>query len=470
MALKTISILKSEIVNSADKRLDAKYFLVQKVFNELEDKSVCKVNTLSELKTNITSGSYIDKYIEKSRGIPYIRVGNIKPFAIAEQDRSLVFVSKNVSSKIKTKKNDIVLGRTQATVEKLGVGSIIDDTNKESVISQHISKLTVDRNKISPYYLIAYFNSKFYKAQTALSTHGDTRVEMTHSQLKKVRVFIPEKDVLKSIELKIKKIISNNRHSIHNIKLAKDTVKHMLDIQNESNEKYFSINLSTIQVLGIWNGKSYLPKYMNVEEKIKNKFKTIKLNEIASITKGVEVGSKNYKTELFKKKKDYAFIRTSDITNNEIDIFPDYFVSNDIVELLNNKVNTADIVFSKDGIIGETAIISKYDRIVIASGFAKIRLNSEARKYNITSEYLFAVLSLSQTGFYPAIRRTVIASTIPHLRIERLKEIAIPILDEIYIDKITKLIKNAINLRDEKKKLIIEVRNQIDSYFDNELS
>ena len=73
---------------------------------------------------------------------------------------------------------------------------------------------------------------------------------------------------------------------------------------------------------------------MDVENEIKDKFKTIKLNKIAGITKGIEVGSKKYKPELLKKKGDYAFIRTSDIINNEIDIFPDYFISNHLVELL----------------------------------------------------------------------------------------------------------------------------------------
>ena len=60
---------------------------------------------------------------------------------------------------------------------------------------------------------------------------------------------------------------------------------------------------------------------------------------------------------------------------------------------------------------------------IVASGFAKIKLNSKAQDYNITPEYLFAILSLRETGFYPAIRRTVIASIIPYLRIERLVDL-----------------------------------------------
>jgi len=60
----------------------------------------------------------------------------------------------------------------------------------------------------------------------------------------------------------------------------------------------------------------------------------------------------------------------------------------------------------------------------------------------------------------------VIASTIPHLREERIKEFEIPVLDKKSIDEITKLVKEAFELKDEKKKLIKEVREEIDSFFD----
>lgn len=466
MALKTLTTPITDIKNTEDHRLDAKYFIVNRVFDELEKKSNCEVKTLKELNAQISSGSYIDTYINKIDGIPYLRVGNIKPFCIDEQPKSLVFVSKNVPSKIKVKEDDIILGRTQATVEKLGVASIIDKTNTGFVISQHLSKISINSDNLSSHFLIGYLNSKFYKAQTALATHGDTRVEMTHSQLKKVRIFIPKKEVLKSIEYKVKKIVENNRKSIDKVKTAQNTLTKKLNIQNNSDEKYFTVNLSTIKAFGMWNAKSHLPKYSGVEEEIKNKFKTISLGNIASIKKGTEAGSDNYKTDLFKNNQDYAFIRTSDIINNEIDIYPDYFISQSLAEELNNTVKDGEIIFSKDGIIGETAIISKHDRVIVASGFAIIKLKIEAKLNNLTSEYLFIVLSSDETGFYPAIRRTVIASTIPHLREERLKEIEIPILDKKSIDEITKFVKEALELKDEKKKLIKEVREEIDSYFE----
>ena len=94
-----------------------------------------------------------------------------------------------------------------------------------------------------------------------------------------------------------------------------------------------------------------------------------------------------------------------------------------------------------------------------------MRLKNKGREYGITPEYLFLALSIKEIGIYASKRRTVVASTIPHLREERLKEIEIPILDKETISEITDLVRQAFKLKDEKKRLIAEVRETMDGYF-----
>jgi type I restriction enzyme, S subunit len=466
MALKTITVPFKELEEDDFIRLDCKYFFVKILFDRLSKNKDYEVKNLDDLKIKVSSGSYIDTYTSSDTGIKFLRVANIKPYNIDEQENSLVYVKKEVNDKIKVKENEIVLGRTQATIEKLGISSIVDDKIKGSAISQHVSKLTINPEILSPFYLISYLNSKFFKAQTALATHGDTRVELTHSQLKKVRVFIPAKKIIEDIENKTKIIIRSNRQSIDLIKEAQEILREKLELNKFKyrNDKFFSNKISKICDFGIWNARSHLPIYTETEEYIEDNFKCEKLGKIAKIKKGAEAGSDNYKTDLFKEKLDFAFIRTSDIINNEIDMYPDYYVSEIIAKGSKTNLIGGDIVFSKDGKVGEIAIASNHDRAMIASGFARIRLEEKETKF--TSEYLFTVLSVKETGFYPAIRRTIIASTIPHLREERLKEINVPLIDDKSIEKITNLIKKAYELKDKKKKLILEVRKEIDGFFD----
>ena len=71
-----------------------------------------------------------------------------------------------------------------------------------------------------------------------------------------------------------------------------------------------------------------------------------------------------------------------------------------------------------------------------------------------------------ETGFYPSIRRTVVASTIPHLREDRLKEIPVPIIDEQKINEITELVKKAFELKEKRKELVLQVSTEIDGFFE----
>jgi type I restriction enzyme S subunit len=464
MAVKILHIHSSDIQSEQYQRFDAKYYIVDDFFNSLSKKQKFAITTLADLKEQIISGSYIDTYITKDDGIPYLRVGDIKPFSFDENEDDFAYVSPKVDAKIKIKENDILIARTQATIDKLGTASIADKHNANWATSQHTTRIRVDENKISPFYLLAYLNSKFFKAQTALASHGSTRVEFTYSQLNKVRVFIPDTNLYNQIIEQVKTVIEYNRQANSLIEEAKEIFKQAISLNNQNTKHpYFETDLLSLKEFDIWNATCHLPFFADNEKELKTKFSTVKLGEIINIKKGDEVGSNNYDVYINKTNTDYAFIRTSDIVNHEIDLFPDYFVSENIYNSVNQELKAGDILFTKDGKIGQTAIVTQADKAIIASGIAKIRVKKN--DFNITPEYLFTVLSLKETGYNPAIRRTVIGTTIPHLREERLKQIAIPVLDKDMIDKISQKIKTAFELKAKRKELICEVLEEINTEY-----
>jgi type I restriction enzyme S subunit len=465
MAVKVLHIHSNDIQSEQYKRFDAKYYVVNDFFNLLVSQQKVKVATLADLKEQIISGCYIDTYTTKEQGIPYLRVGDIKPFSFDENEVDFVYVNPEVDAKIKIKEDDILIARTQATIDKLGTASIADSHNANWATSQHTTRIRVNESKISPFYLLAYLNSKFFKAQTALASHGSTRVEFTHSQLSKVRVFIPEKELYNDIINKVKIVIEYNRQANNLIEEAKSIFKQVISL-NKANTKqpYFESDLLSLKEFDIWNATCHLPFFADNEKELKAKFTTVKLGEIADSKKGDEVGSNNYNVYINKTDTDYAFIRTSDIVNHEIDLFPDYFISEQIYNAVNQELKAGDILFTKDGKIGQTAIVTKSDKAIIASGIARIRIKKN--DYNITPEYLFTVLSLKETGYNPAIRRTVIGTTIPHLREERLKQIAIPVLDKDTTDKISQKVKTAFELKAKRKELISDILDEMNSEYE----
>lgn len=255
------------------------------------------------------------------------------------------------------------------------------------------------------------------------------------------------------------KLLENSKEDIYDLL--------NIDFSKIKTSKIFSVNLSTFKASDLWMPQYSNPLYINTLKAIQKKFQTVTLGEICSIKKGDEVGSINYIQYIDKKESDIPFIRTTDLVNYECDQFPDFFIPESVFEELQQDVKEGDVLFTKDGKIGMTAMITAFDKLIIASGLIRLRIKPDAfKKYGITQEYLFTVLSLKETGFYPAKRRTVVASTIPHLREDRLKDIEIPILPKDKIDLITKKVKEAFLLKDEKKKLVKKALKDIDEYFE----
>jgi len=464
MALRTLNIELDNLKREPFNRLDVKFYLVNNFFDKIASKYHLAVEPISKLKESVISGSYIDTYTDKENGIPYLRVADIKPFSFDENEEDLAYVSKSVAEKIKIKENDILVARTQATIDKLGTASIADKSIAGWATSQHTTRITVDKKKISPLYLIAYLNSKFFKAQTALASHGDTRVEMTHSQLNQVRVFIPEKKLLEAITQKVEKIVKYNREALDLIEDAKKVLYKSLKFDERMNakkEKYFSVNLDSFLETDIWNPSCHLPFYEVAASQIK-KHNSIKLGEIAIAQRGHEPGSANYIIYLDKKDGYIPFIRTSDIINYETDLFPDYYLEKSVCNQYIQDIKPNDILFTKDGKIGSVALVMEDDNIFLQSHIFRLRLKDTAKKHNITSEYLFACLSLKEIGLYQSKRFTVIQSTIPTIA-NRIYDFHIPVFSKKVIDEVSQKIERAFVLKRKRKNLITEVINQIDN-------
>ena len=236
-----------------------------------------------------------------------------------------------------------------------------------------------------------------------------------------------------TISKNVKKSIQYDEKSLDLIQQAQQLFyeKLNIDFSKIEKKKFYSVNLSDFKDADLWTPKYSYPLYIDTLKAIKQKWQTVPIGEIATVKKGDEVGSKNYNKYLDKKDSDIPFIRTSDLVNYEVDQFPDFYIPKEIYEELNQDIKAGDVLFTKDGKIGMTAMITESDKAIIASGLVRLRLKKESKKYHITPEYLFMVLSLKETGLYPALRRTVTASTIPHLREERFLLLKIQALLEI---------------------------------------
>ena len=450
--LKTVTINKSVIEKE---KWTPKYAYI---FKKLETSSdaIELENFVSEGPTN---GVDLREFTEKGRN--YIRISDMRRFFISYSDIKKVELNK-IPKKIQLQEKDILVSRKGTP----GISVITTKDDIDNVIGTEAILLRI-KEDYDPYYLVAFLNSKVFYEQVLNNLSGAVASGINHPSLKKLKILY-DKHLVKNISDKVRKIIELHVKANSILTNAQNIFYQKLDLDFSKIEKEntFSVNLSDFAESDLWTPAYSYPLYVNIFKAIKKKWKTVPLGEIATVKKGDEVGSDKYNKYLDKKDSDIPFIRTSDLVNYEVDQFPDYYIPKEIYQELKQDIEFGDVLFTKDGKIGMTGMITKNDKAIIASGISRLRLKTEIKKYNLTPEYLFLLLSLKETGLYPSIRRTVIASTLPHLREERLKEFEIPILDKNSIDEITKLVKEAFELKDEKKKLINGVREEIDNYFE----
>lgn len=204
----------------------------------------------------------------------------------------------------------------------------------------------------------------------------------------------------------------------------------------------------------------YNPLYVQTIVEIQKKNKCDLLGNIADFKTGDEVGSGNYKLYLDREETDVPFIRTTDVFNYDIDRYPDFFIEKEIYTEIGQDIQTNEILFSKDGKIGLTAMITDSDKCILGSGILRIIANEE----KINPFYLFIALSIEQIGGYQAKQRTVVASTLSHLRSDRIADFVIPrVKNEMEIIKLT---EKAFKLKEESKSIIDASRIKLEKSLD----
>jgi len=413
-------------------------------------------NFVSEGPTN---GIDLRRFTEEGRN--YIRISDMRRFFISYSDIKKVELNK-IPKKIQLQEKDILISRKGTP----GISVITTKDDIDNVIGTEAILLRIKKD-YDPYYLVAFLNSKVFYEQILNNLSGAVASGINHPSLKKLKILY-DKSLVKNISDKVKKIIELHVKANSILVNAQNIFyqKLNIDFSKVKRENIFSVDLSNFVDTDLWTPAYSYPFYANILKAMQRKWKTIPLGKIATVKKGDEVGSDNYNKYLDKKNNDIPFIRTSDLVNYEVDQFPDFYIPEEIYQELKQDIKAGDVLFNNDGKIGLVAILTPQDKVILQSHIKRIRLNKEAiEKYKFTQEYLFLVLTIKEVAQYQAERYTVIQSTIPTIS-NYILDFEIPILDKISINEITKLVKEAFELKDEKKKLMNEVREKIDNYFE----
>lgn len=447
------------------KRLSPKVYIINNYLNKFQKKNKFKKILLGDKDylLKITDGEHAGQTFVKE-GIKFIKNSDVRDFNIDLSEKFYISIEKHKQLKRSAlQKGDVLF----TTIGHLGSAAIVPEDFGEANINQNLVIMRIDDNILDKFFLVPYLNSKIVKKQIFAILTGNIHSILTYPKIKSLILFLPDKTFQNQIVKDYKKFVIKEKKSND---LIESAIKIFYENFKNGNDKFkekiiYKITKNQLEQSDMWNPKNFYPEYEFYLKKIKDDFNGILLeNEIADIRNGFEPGSKYYNNYLEKNDDDVPFIRTSDIINSQIDLFPDNFIPKNVAKDFQISLVENDILFTKDGKIGVPAMIVKSDEnnAVLSAGITRIRLNKDSI---ISPQYLFLNLLIKEVGFYQADQKTVIASTLPHLKEDKIKNFYIPIIEKKKMNQITHLIKESFNLKNECKLLIRNIRISMDKYY-----
>ena len=367
----------------------------------------------------INSGLYIKGY--KKQGVPYYRVDNIRNLGTNETDDDVVFIDNRVAEEIvdrcKVKCNDILVARTGT----IGKAVLAMPFHKGSILSQHVSKITIGSSvEVYPGALTLYLNSSEGSRQLVSLASGSTRLELTHSDLKKLRVPIISLKIQKQYHESLVESLALYYRSIKNIKNLEKDVGKLLCIEDKFiHSKTFSVESSTID--RVWFPKRFQHYIIDAHKVIKKNFTVSTIGEMFDVKRGKGTRSRDYESD------GIPYVRTSSLINFSIDPFTDHYANQDTYLSYNQPIDEDIILYSIEGKIGFCALINQDYPVVIKNHIEMLRLIKIPDGFDRQSFLGWSIAILrSIYGRVQVEQNRVTQSTIPSLA-SRLREFVIPI-------------------------------------------
>ena len=199
---------KADALRRKDQELLNKYDeLAQAIFYDmfgdtlLNDKKWVGKN-VSELITFMTSGSRGWATYYSETGELFLRINNVKNATLFLDD--VVYVNPPDTAESKrtlVKPRDVLLSITA----DLGRTAVVPDTIKKAYINQHLALLRLN-NKINPYYLAHFMNSRGGQEQIRKGNKGGVKAGLNFNDIKELSILVPPTQLQNEFENAIKKL------------------------------------------------------------------------------------------------------------------------------------------------------------------------------------------------------------------------------------------------------------------------
>lgn len=423
-------------------RLEAEYY--KKIYLGIE-KKLANYNELGMYVNSINCGPFgssllDDKY--EINGVLVVRPFNLKQLTI--ENENLVYISEETLYDNNLKK----YGRNTVLFSRVGDIKIGVSNRDNITISPNIIAVSL-KNEFLAKYVAVFFYTKYGFLQIKRQLKISAQPTISTNVIEKLKIPFFDKLVDRIIsKLDIAENLMQQANKAY-LKAEQLLVKELnIKIENNSNINIKSFN-NSFGNSGRLDAEYYLPKYEEIENKIKSYFNGYE--QLGNILCYISTGE--YAEEYLSKEEHLKFyIRGTNMTWGQVDIDNDYFVN---PSNFTKFVETNDIITSRVGNIGSFAeITSEVSGAVYSDNIICFRL---------PSNYYASVYTLlfNSKFMHELIDRLARGSVQQRLNQETLKELIVPKLTKecqdmmkYYIDQVKILRKKSFFLLEVAKKSV----------------
>jgi type I restriction enzyme S subunit len=439
-----------------DDRMDSSSYITQinmGLFDLYKKESTdFQIKTLDDICNKIIDGPFGSDILEEDyveQGVPFIRVQNITEYGF--EDSNLVFISEKANKRIirsECRPGDLVFTKTG----RLGTVCVLNNEYSNYNIRGDLAKLQL-KSHIDPYYVMSYLNSNFGTKITNSYSSGSTRGRILISNIKKIFTPIPSPEIQKYIGNKVRKAEELREEAKRLKKEAEDLLYEVIELKpsQELGRDMFTFVKGNYIDSERLDSEYYKTEYIALEKLLKTK-RVICLKDILIENKyGASVEADYAKVGI-------PFIRGNNLTDNEINMDDIVCLNKKLKdEVKNHIVNTGDILITRSGTVGISAVVDeKCDGF--SFGSFMIKLGIDTRLWN---PYYIAAFLNSYWGKWQ-IARLQNGAVQQNINMQEIGRIMISIVTKENQDNIGESIKNYINQKRQSKQLIKEAKQDVE--------
>jgi len=357
--------------------------------------------------------------------------------------------------KFELKNRDVLFNRTNSFEWVGRTGIYYQNDAEEKTFASYLVRFNPDEHVVLPEYLTAFLNSKqgvWDVKRRARQSINQTNVNP--EEVKEIEIPILPMDFQKQIRERFEKANKSRILSQSLYQQAEELLLETVGLKNFSpSTKSTNVKSFKESFLGAGrlDAEFYLPKYEEIENRIKQNSQVVPLGNVLLKIDTGEYSENYYKKDSMKGLTFY--IRSTNIKDGLIEIDDNYFVPQSAFQKISRK---GDIVTARVGSIGVFGTIREE--------LAGAIYSDNVLCFNLPDTYIPEVYTLlfNTTYYFELIDKLARGSVQQRLNQETLKDLTIPIIDFKIQQEIADLIEESFTLRLESEKMLAEAKEMVE--------